>query len=783
VKRAAFLPVVFLAVLLTWGAARADAQTPLDLDLPAGPLAAGLSRVAAQAGLGFAVEESLVAGLHHPALRGRYTPREAFEQLLQGTDLALVRDGAALTLQRRADPLDRTPATLLPEVRVQADGGGEDGAYHHPVAQQALRGEAATLDIPQAVTVLPAGFIRDQAPQSLSELLRYAPGLGSAQGEGNRDTPVFRGNLSTADFLLDGMRDDVQYYRDLYNIERVEALRGPNAAAVGHGAAGGLINRISKQPRWAAASRFTLQAGSEQTRRATLDLDRPLGPTLAARLNLLAEDSGGYRDDFHLRRAGINPVLAWRAGADTLLSLGFEHFHDRRTADRGVPSYLGRPLDVDPAAFFGNPDISTTRADVDALNLQLDRDLGDGLTLQAKTRLARYEKFFQNAFPGSIRAGDDGLEVALLAHNSRMLRRNAFQQIDLSGRAGPHQWLAGLELGRQAGSNRRETGYFMTPEPVTTLWAPLERPVSTLPVDFRRRASDPDNDSVLDALALHLQGQIQLGPHWQATLGLRRDDLRLDVDDRQLGQRLASRDRLWSPRAGLLWRPAPEWTAYANYSLGYALRAGEQFTLLTPATQGLAPERFINREAGLKWAPAPQLEASATVYLLDRHDVAVPDPQAPTERVLLVAGQRTRGLELSLAGRLAPGWQLLASYAWQDSRIRESLSAAAPAGNAMPHVPRHGASLWSRWTLDARWAVALALTGRSGLYASTDNRVVLPGYVRWDGALFLTPAPGWRLQLNLENLLDRRYTAFAHNNNNLTPGAPRSARLSAQWDF
>ncbi len=761
----------------------ATGEPTFDIDLPAGALSLGASRLAALAGVPFSVDERLVARLRHEALRGRFTLREAFERLLAGSGLALAGEGPAFTL-RRNEAQQPARDTLLPEIRVNAAAQSATARYAFPTVQQATRSETPLHELPQSATVLSADFIRDQAPRSLAELLRYVPGLGAAQGEGNRDTPVFRGSLSTSDFLLDGLRDDVQYYRDLYNIERVEALRGPNAAAVGHGAVGGLINRIAKQPEAGAFRRLALETGSDALGRATLDLNEPFDEALSARINLMLEDSGGYRDFFRLRRHGINPVLAWRVPGRALLSVGAEHFEDRRTADRGVPSYLGRPLATDPAAFFGNPEASVTWIRLNALNAQLDLDLGGGFMLQARSRLADYDKFFQNAFPGAVRQGADGLEVALLAHNSRMRRRNLLHQADLSWRSASlgieHQWLAGVEVSRQQGDNRRETGFFATEPASTTLWVPLAQPVSRLPIVFQPRATDPDNASELHVLALHLQDQIRLAPQWQATLGLRHDHIRLDVDDRQLGQALASRDRLWSPRAGLLWQPAPAWSAYGNLSLGYALRAGEQFTLLTPANQALAPERFSNRELGLRWNPRPGLDASAAIYESRRANVAAPDPLAPTQALLLVDGQRTRGLELSASGGLRPGWQVMAAYTLQDSRIRRSLSALAPAGAAMPHVPRHGLSLWNRWALDARWSAALGLTARSGLYTSTDNSVRLPGYARWDGALFYAPSRHLRVQLNVENLFDRRYHAFAHSNTNITPGAPRAFRLGLQ---
>lgn len=762
----------------------------LDVDLPAGSLAVGLAQLAVQTGITFSVEERLVAGIQHLPLRGRFTLMDAFARLLQGTGLHVVREGSAFTLQRKSgqapwsSPLGET---VLPEIGISAKADMGQAGYRFTYAQQATRSETALQELPQSVSVLSAEFIRDQAPQSLADVLRYVPGLGAAQGEGNRDTPIFRGNLSTSDFLLDGLRDDVQYYRDLYNIDRIEALRGPNGAVVGHGAVGGLINRISKQPTAESFRHMTLEAGSHSHGRVVLDLNEPATPELFWRLNLMLEDSRSYRDYFHLQRAGVNPVVTWRVTSAALLTLGFEHFQDRRTADRGVPSYQGRPIDGDPSTFFGNPESSTSWVRLNALSAQLDIDLGGEMMLQTKSRFADYEKFFQNAFPGAVRPGSDGLEVGLSAHNSRMRRTNFFQQADLSWttRVGgmEHKLVTGIEIGHRQGNNRRETGFFANDPGATVLWVPLARPTSQVPVAYQRRSTDPDSANEINTLAFHVQDQIRLSPAWQATLGLRRDIIQLDADDYQLGQTLGSRDRLWSPRAGLMWQADPAVSVYGNLSIGYALRGGEQLTLLSPANQGLDPEHFVNRELGVKWMPRPELDVSAALYQFDRGNVAVADPQASTQSLLLVDGQRTRGLELGLSGRVRAGWQVLTAYTLQDSRVRQSLSALAPAGAMMPHVPRHNLAVWNRWTLDTHWSMAMGLSGRSGMYASTDNTVRLPGYARWDAALFYAPSSRWRVQLNVENLFDRGYFAFAHNNSNITPGAPRTLRLSTYLSF
>ena len=193
--------------------------------------------------------------------------------------------------------------------------GTEDRAYLAKRSTTATKTDTALIDTPQSISVITKEQIRDQAAQNVAEALRYVPGVGFAQGEGNRETPIFRGVSTTGDFFVDSVRDDVQYYRDLYNIERVEVFRGPNAMIFGRGATGGLLNRVSKTPEWKSASVGSLTLGSGSNKRITADLNQPINEDFAFRLNALYEDSGSYRDGVSLKRRGINPTLAWRVSS------------------------------------------------------------------------------------------------------------------------------------------------------------------------------------------------------------------------------------------------------------------------------------------------------------------------------------------------------------------------------------------------------------------------------------------------------------------------------------
>jgi len=685
--------------------------------------------------------------------------------------------GAAQAAWAQSPPL--APVTL-PTVSVTAPGAGETSGYDARRTTTGTKTETPLRDVPQAVTVVPRTVIDDQAMDSLADVVRFVPGVTMGQGEGNRAQPVFRGIGSTGDFFVDGIRDDIPYYRDLYNIERVEVLKGPNAMIFGRGGSGGVFNRVTRQARWEDIGEATLRLGSWKERRATADFGRALSDSAAFRVTGVYERSHSYRDYFALERYGVNPTLAWRAGDRTLVRVGYEHFKDERTADRGVPSFGGRPVDVDPSTFFGNPALSNTRARVDALDAVVDHDFGNGLKLTNHARWAKYEKFYQNVFPGAVNA--TGTMVSIAAYNHRTDRTNFFNQTDLRYRATTgtvaHELLFGAEIGRQTTDNFRNTGTFAG----GSLSVPLSSPVTFAPVRFAQSATDADNRSTANVAALYVQDQIELSKHWQAVAGVRFDRFEVELDDHRDASRLSNTDHLVSPRIGLIYKPIEPVSIYASYTVAYQPRSGDQLGSLTAANRSLDPEKFRNVELGAKWDVSSRLSATAAVYRLERTNVAVTDPNDPT-RSLLVDGQHAQGVELTLAGRVAPNWRVIGGYAYQDGEYDSDQSSAIRQGNRIAQLPRHSFSLWNRYDFDAKWGAGLGMVASSALYAGADNAVTLPGFARVDAAVYYEVTPDLRLQLNVQNLFDREYFASAHSNTNLMPGSPQAVRVSLSADY
>ncbi|HSF71829.1 MAG TPA: TonB-dependent receptor, partial [Methylotenera sp.] len=247
-------------------------------------------------------------------------------------------------------------------------------------------------------------------------------------------------------------------------------------------------------------------------------------------------------------------------------------------------------------------------------------------------------------------------------------------------------------------------------------------------------------------------------------------------------------DNLLAPRAGLIFKPVEPVSLYANYSVSYVPRAGDQLIGLTVTNASFKPEKFINYEVGAKWDVNPNLALTAAVYKLERENVQIADPNNPTQQIL-VDGQETKGIELGITGNITDRWSVFGGVAFQDGEITKQQGTGNGAilkGAELGQTPDRTLSLWNKYEINDMWAVALGIVSTSDRYAlspTATQSTLLPGYTRYDAAIFGKFSEKLSLQVNLENLTNKEYALYAHNNNNITPGSPITGRATLIYNF
>jgi catecholate siderophore receptor len=332
--------------------------------------------------------------------------------------------------------------------------------------------------------------------------------------------------------------------------------------------------------------------------------------------------------------------------------------------------------------------------------------------------------------------------------------------------------LFGVEFGQQDTANSR----FVAPaaERPRIDVDSFTYPALTFPFPNLNRQTRSD----VEVFSAYAQDQVGIGEHLILVAGLRFDRFEITGTDLVAGRDFGRTDEKVSPRFGLIVKPQPNVSLYGSYSRSFLPRSGDQFISLTPANEALEPERFTNYELGAKWDLRSDLSLTAALFQLDRTNTTTPDPNNPTTTI--VAGAtRTKGAEVALVGQVTAQWQVSAGYTYQDAHLR---------GNdaiRVAQVPQHQIALWNRYEIVPQVGVGLGVIHQSKQWAAMHNpaaspATLLPSFTRVDAALFFDASDRLALQLNVENALDETYFSDAHNNNNITVGAPVTARLTAR---
>ncbi len=695
---------------------------------------------------------------------------------------------ALLALGLSASPLAQQ--TLMEEIVVR-------GKYLSLDKVDSVKTPTPIIDVPQSLSILTEQQIQAQAFQNFGDVLRYTPGLSISQGEGHRDAIVIRGIESTADFFIDGMRDDVQYYRPLYNVSQVEVLRGANALLFGRGGGGGVINRVQKRPmvdeRFATVTASVDSFGAHST---WLDGNSGLGDRTAFRLNGYYQHLENHRDAFDGESYAINPTMTVDVSDASTLMFSYEYVNDNRVVDRGVPSRQvaggpNKPLEGFDEVFFGSPDENKTTLQAHLVRVRLDHDFSTRMRGNVTVQYADYDKAYQNLYASDAVTliGGTFADVELDGYRDLTDRENLIVQANLVSEfdtgALHHTLLIGIEAGDQQTANARFDNVFAI-NGGDQLRIPFADPLDIPDFAFDRTSRNRQSD--VRFTSVYAQDQIDLTSNLKLVAGLRYDTFDIEVvdfvernDTDAIDGDFNRRDSEVTPRLGLIYKPAENISLYASYSETFLPRSGEQFLTLNLDAESTRPQFFENSEIGLKWDLNRDLSFTAALFELDRESYTSVDPADPA-RLIVVEGSRTRGAELQLSGNLTDNWTINAGYAYLDGEV-ERADGGGASGNVTAQTPRHMFSVWSGYRLSERLSIAFGATHQDRYFVREDNTVEVPGYLRIDAAAYWTVSERVRLQLNVENLLDEEYFPDAHSSNNISTGEPRNVRLSVVFDI
>ena len=645
----------------------------------------------------------------------------------------------------------------------------------------ALKTPVPIIDVPQTLSIVTDDEIRKQGFRELGDIVRYTPGVNTSQGEGHRDSIVFRGVRSTADFYLDGVRDDVQYYRSLYNLEQVEILRGPNALLFGRGGTGGIINRVTKKAVLDEQfGSFDMGADSFGAFDFAVDYNVSTGEKSALRINFHSDTLENHRDYFDGDRYGFNPTLRLELSPVTTLDLSYEHADHERFIDRGVPTLNGEPVEAFEEIVFGDTDtnLQTLRADIYRLNLS--HEFSDTRKGNLVVQYSDFQKMYKNYYASGYSGGDtftadgykDPTERTNLIISGNIV--NEFQ----TGSA-KHTLLVGAEIIDTENENYRYNTFFITTEDdneVFNITRPINFGVNAAGVrtynDFTADLKS-STESDIEVTSIYIQDQIDVTDKFKILLGGRFDNFDITVRDVKKGTSESREDEEFSPRAGLIFKPQENVSLYVSYAESFLPRSGEQFKKLDANAARLDPDVYESTEIGVKWDIRPGLSFTAS-YFDSEQTIATRD--SDTGENSEIVGLQVDGIELELKGQVTEKLSLAIGYSDLDGETAK--------GGEPREIPEYTASLWATYEVNDRFGIGFGVTAQGESNIKNDKPgLILPDYTRVDFAAYYDLADDLSIQLNVENVTDELYFPHSHSTHQASVGEPLNARISLRKTF
>jgi len=675
-------------------------------------------------------------------------------------------------------------------------------------------------DVPQSVSVLDKSLLQSEGATSLADALRNVPGitLGGAEGGQIGNNINLNGFTARTDIYLDGFRDRGQYYRDTFALEQVEVLMGPSSMLFGRGSTGGAINQVTHKPTLRAETGGALSVTGNGLVRATADVDQPLSPTSALRIDLMEQDGAPTtRKDMTVKDEGIAPSLKFGINTPTEITVSALVQHNNDRPDYGVQPLNGKPVVPDPSHDVYGYSSDRTLQDVTALNAGIKHKWSDNLSFRDQIQYNGVKtdaietapqtlgtigstgfKAFTVADTSSLPL--DAIGVRLQSHDRVIHDTSVFDQAELNysfDTGGVHHaTLWGAEIGRDTYQNQAYyrngtcNGAALNPVGGTSGYVACES--LTLPTYGASPANVPESVGNLsrasgDTTGIYVNDTASFGSAFKLVAGLRWDRFAAAISNsinsantpgNTTFPSLSQTVSFTSVRLGGIWQPTALQSYYVSYSTSFDPSL-EQLTSTTGISRPLPPETNTAYELGGKWeTPGDRLSLTAAAFQITQDN----SRSQNSDNTYTADGTvRVSGLRLGASGKITDKWQVFGGYTHMDPKIIAAI-ALGTLGMVPTNTPKDSASLWTTYDLAPQWQVGGGAVHMSKRFDNNTDLVSVPGYVRWD-ATVAWRQPKYDLRLNLFNLFNVHYydALIQSDGGRSVPGTGRTAMLSLNW--
>lgn len=791
-----------------------DRGLTITLETPAGQVLQPESRVDGKTLILTLPNAKLQLPAGDPTSQTNPTPDiESIFTAQQGSDVQIRILGKTAAPQSTTEAISNgITVNLTPGTAAQAPGEEEDdeeeeeivvegdrpSRYQRPTTSTGTRTDTPLIDVPQAIQVVPEQVIEDRGIRTISEALRNVSGItsGRVAPDAQAFSPVIRG-FQSENVLRNGLRENtLRFSSEVANIERIEVLKGPASVLFGQGDLSGTINIVTKRPLDRPSYTIGYQVGSFNRHRPFLDFTSPFDKSGSGfRLTGAYERADSFKRFEQSTTFFISPVVDLINNSTTRLTAELEYL---KTTGSGTAPELPASGTVIPNrngrvrlnSNLGEPSLVGSESSSVRLGYTLEHKFSPNWSIRNEMAISVQDNSRNNGI----------LNIGLLP-DPRLPDRRRLQRVfsenpsEISGftvntaltgkfNTGSiqHQLLLGAEFFKET---YKDSITIRTLNPID-IFQPVYSPQSLGQTGFRRRVlSNFQQDQNL--LGFYLQDQITLSKNFILVAGGRLDLADLNYEDiANPADDQKTNTTKFSPRVGLVFKPAENISLYASYSQSFRPLIGRESSIngttgVRTVGEFLVPETGSQYEVGVKANLFNnRLTTTLAYYNLERRNVRV-DLRGD---VLQIGAQRSRGIELDIAGEILPGWNIITSYSYTDAQVTEDRRPIV--GNRLLNTPENAFSIWTTYELQAGalkgLGIGLGVYTQGKRPGDLDNTFNLPSYWRTDAALFYR-RDRLRLALNVQNLFDIDYFEGARDINRVIVGAPLTISGTISWEF
>jgi iron complex outermembrane recepter protein len=648
--------------------------------------------------------------------------------------------------------------------------------YRVPNASTATKIDAPLRDIPASIQVIPRQVIEDRQVVRLNELADNVSGVQSQSGYGGISSQGYyiRGFGTEFETLRNGFRDfGFLSPRDTANVDRVEFLKGPASVLYGSTIGfGGTVNTITKKPLASPYYNVNMTVGGYSLFRPTFDIGGALtdDKSILYRLNFAKENSDSFRDFNSNRSTFIAPALTWQISPQTKFTIEAEFQRYDYTFDRGLlpfPEFLQVPI----GRFIGEPGVNGAGYDSTSITYDFEHKFNDNWRFRQGLNFTAVDGFTKSVI--GFELAEDRRTLARNLQTSVEAQRNFTFQNEIYGKFDTgslrHNFLFGVELARY---DFQYDFFDATAQAIDIFNPQYGGSIGNL------LPSSAEGYGARN-IAVYAQNLIELFPNLKLLLGGR-----LDFNDSFYRDRLAGSfdfqqsESKFSPRAGIVYQPSDTTAIYASWSNSF----NPQIFSRNRTGQPFQPETGQQFELGIKQDFFDKkLSTTLAFYDLTKKNVLTPDPVDPNFSIQ-TGEQKSRGIELDVAGTILPNWNIIATYAYTDAFVSQDNS--IPIGSRLTNIPKNSASLFTTYEIpegDLKGlGFNLGIVHASEREVGLPNLLTLPAYTRVDAGVSYK-RDNYKIALNFKNLFNTVY--YSTNGFFLVPQAPFTMLATFSMNF